>query len=92
MQEFERASLHKEFVNEENNTGSYVFEPLERGFGITIGNTICRTLLTSVPGTSIVGFKVSGFDGKATMVDGILEDIYRISLNLKAVQLYNDGE
>lgn len=92
MQEFERASLHKDFVNEENNTGSYIFEPLERGFGITIGNTICRTLLTSVPGTRIVGFKVSGFDGKATMVDGILEDIYRISLNLKAVQLYNDGE
>ena len=47
MQEFERASLHKDFVNEENNTGSYIFEPLERGFGITIGNTICRTLLTS---------------------------------------------
>ena len=56
MQEFERASLHKDFVNEENNTGSYIFEPLERGFGITIGNTICRTLLTSVPGTRIVGF------------------------------------
>ena len=92
MQEFERASLHKDFVNEENNTGSYIFEPLERGFGITIGNTICRTLLTSVPGTRIVGFKVSGFDGKATMIEGILEDIYRISLNLKAVQLYNDGE
>ena len=69
MQEFERASLHKDFVNEENNTGSYIFEPLERGFGITIGNTICRTLLTSVPGTRIVGFKVSGFDGKATMID-----------------------
>ena len=50
-------------MNEENNTGSYIFEPLERGFGITIGNTICRTLLTSVPGTRIVGFKVSGFDG-----------------------------
>ena len=79
-------------MNEENNTGSYIFEPLERGFGITIGNTICRTLLTSVPGTRIVGFKVSGFDGKATMIEGILEDIYRISLNLKAVQLYNDGE
>ena len=92
MQEFERASLHKDFVNEENNTGSYIFEPLERGFGITIGNTICRILLTSVPGTRIVGFKVSGFDGKATMIEGILEDIYRISLNLKAVQLYNDGE
>ena len=47
MQEFERASLHKDFVNEENNTGSYIFEPLERGFGITIGNTICRTLSVS---------------------------------------------
>ena len=57
MQEFERASLHKDFVNEENNTGSYIFEPLERGFGITIGNTICRTLLTSVPGTRIVDLK-----------------------------------
>jgi DNA-directed RNA polymerase subunit alpha len=92
MQEFERASLHKESVDEEKNTGSYVFEPLERGFGITVGNTICRTMLTSVEGTATIGFKVNGFDNKSAVVNGVLEDVYRISLNLKALKLKNSGE
>lgn len=92
MQEFERASLHKEFVDEENNTGSYVFEPLERGFGTTIGNTICSTMLTSVPGTAIVGFKAAGMSADKMLIDGILEDVNRIALNLKALKLYNDGD
>lgn len=92
MQEFERASLRKESVDEEKNTGSYVFEPLERGFGITVGNTICRTMLTSVKGTAVVGFKINGFDNQASVVDGILEDVYRIALNLKELKLVNNGE
>ena len=55
MQEFERASFHKEFVDEENNTGSYVFEPLERGFGTTVGSTIKNTMLSNLPGCAVIG-------------------------------------
>ena len=60
MQEFERASFHKEFVDEENNTGSYVFEPLERGFGTTVGSTIKNTMLSNLPGCAVIGFKIEG--------------------------------
>ncbi len=90
MQEFERASFHKEYFNEEINTGSYVFEPLERGFGTTIGNTICSTLLTNLPGTAVIGFHINGIDSKVLSANGILEDLNQIALNLKTIQIDSD--
>lgn len=87
MQEFERASFHKEFADEENNTASYVFEPLERGFGTTVGSTITAIMLSNLPGCSVVGFKIDGAKADAITVKGILEDITTISLNIKALQL-----
>lgn len=92
MQEFERASFHKEFVDEENNTGSYVFEPLERGFGTTVGSTIKAAMLSNLPGCSVVGFKIEGAETNSTTVKGILEDVTTISLNVKALQLLCDEE
>ena len=62
MQEFERASFHKEMVDEENYTGSYVFEPLERGFGTTIGNTLCKIMISNLPGTGVIGFSCDNFN------------------------------
>lgn len=87
MQEFERASFHKEFVDEENNTGSYVFEPLERGFGTTIGNTLCQIMISNLPGTGVIGFSCENINENKTVVEGILEDVNAIVLNLKEVQL-----
>lgn len=92
MQEFERASFHKEFVDEENNTGSYVFEPLERGFGTTIGSTIKNTMLSNLSGCAVVGFKANGLKTDSTQVQGILEDVITLSLNVKALQLTCEDE
>lgn len=89
MQEFERASFHKEVVDEENNTGSFVFEPLERGFGTTIGNAICRVMMTNLPGTGIVGFEITGIHPHDTLVPGVKEDVIGIGLNVKALKIAN---
>lgn len=92
MQEFERASFHKEFVDEENNTGSYVFEPLERGFGTTVGSTIKNTMLSNLPGCAVIGFKIEGCTKDQTVIKGILEDVNTLSLNLKALKISCESE
>lgn len=92
MQEFERASFHKEFVDEDTNSGTYIFEPLERGFGTTIGNALCQVMLTNLPGSAIIGFKVDGLKEGQTTIDGLQEDIITLSLNLKSILLHSDLE
>lgn len=90
MQEFERAAFHKESVEESQDKGSFVFEPLERGFGTTIGNAVCRTMLNNLPGTGIIGFRIDGMDPNDTTVDSLLEDTMGLILNLKALKLTGD--
>ena len=92
MQEFERATFHKESVDEATHTGSYVFEPLERGFGTTIGNLICRILLTNLAGSGVAGYHIDGVQAKDTVVEGIVEDVTTITLNVKALQFANNKE
>lgn len=67
--------------------GRFVAEPLERGFGITIGNSLRRILLSSLRGAAIVGLKMDGALHEFTSVPGIVEDVADIILNLKEVQL-----
>ncbi|TGY64285.1 DNA-directed RNA polymerase subunit alpha [Dubosiella muris] len=90
MQEFKRATFHKEYIDEENNSASFVFEPLERGFGTTIGNAVCRVLMTNLPGSGVIGYKISGTPADAMTSPGILEDITGITLNVKALQFTSE--
>lgn len=93
MQEFERASFHKLETEEEiSNTESFVFEPLERGFGTTIGNAICQTMRTNLSGTGVVGFEIPGVNPQDTLVPGLAEDVIGLGLNVKALQLNNDSD
>lgn len=92
MQEFERASFHKEEVNEDANYGSFVFEPLERGFGTTIGNAICRVMKNNLPGSGVVGFEVQGMNPQDTIIPGMKEDVTALGLNVKALRIAYDGE
>lgn len=92
MQEFERASFIQEKSDEEKNQGKFLFEPLERGFGITVGNAICRTLLSNLPGMASVGVQAEGLDPKSPVFDRIDEDVTRLKLNVKALQLSGDPE
>lgn len=92
MQEFERASFRKESQEESINRATFVFEPLERGFGTTIGNAICRTMRSNLPGTAIAGFRVEGMEPGDTTIKGILEDTAALILNLKGLKLTGDVE
>lgn len=85
MQKFERAQFEvKEFIDSENY-GKFVIEPLERGFGTTIGNALRRVLLSSLPGGAIFSIKVDGVYHEFTSIDGVKEDVTSIILNLKSL-------
>lgn len=87
MQKFERAQFEvKEFVESENY-GKFVIEPLERGFGTTIGNALRRVLLSSLPGGAIFSIKTDGVYHEFTTIPGVKEDVTSIILNIKNVVL-----
>ncbi len=90
MQEFERATFHKESQEDRLDKAVFLFEPLERGFGTTIGNAICRTMRSNLPGTGIVGFQIEGMEPGDTTISGLLEDTTALLLNLKALMLTGD--
>lgn len=74
-------------VEETTDTyGKFVLQPLERGFGVTIGNAFRRVLLSSLPGIAITAVKIRGVKHEYSSIDGISEDVYDIILNLKEVR------
>ena len=76
--------------DEKENYGIFVIEPLERGFGLTIGNALRRVLLSSLPGASMYAIEVEGARHEFTALDGVEEDVTNIILNLKDLILSFD--
>ena len=76
-----------EFYDRQANYGKFVCEPLERGFGLTLGNALRRILLSSLQGASIVSVKIEGVLHELTTIPGVLEDVSDVILNLKEVRL-----
>lgn len=74
---------------ENNNFGKFELEPLERGFGTTIGNALRRVMLSSMPGSAIVAVKIDGVMHEFQAMDGVVEDVTTIVLNLKNVVVKN---
>ena len=83
MQKFEKANFNIQDYNETENYGKFVIEPLERGFGTTIGNALRRVLLSSLPGAAIHAVKINGAIHEFSAVDGVVEDVTKIILQLK---------
>ena len=81
-----------ETVEIEDNYGKFVISPLERGYGITIGNSLRRVLLSSLPGAAIVNVNIENVVHEFTPVEGVVEDVTTIILNLKGVILSIDNE
>lgn len=81
-----------EELSENGSYGKFVISPLERGFGDTIGNALRRILMSSLPGAAFVNFKLNGAQHEFQCVDGILEDVITIVLNLKRVVLSVDSD
>ena len=85
MQKFERAHFKvKEYV-ESDNYGKFVIEPLERGFGTTMGNALRRVLISSLPGGAVYSIKIEGVYHEFTAIPGVHEDVTSIILNLKSL-------
>jgi DNA-directed RNA polymerase subunit alpha len=72
--------------------GKFVVEPLERGYGITLGNSLRRILLSSLPGSAALNVKIEGVSHEFSTIPGVVEDVTEIVLNIKSVgfKLYSD--
>ena len=77
---------------ENNNYGKFELEPLERGFGTTLGNALRRVMLSSMPGSAIVAVKIDGAMHEFQTLDGVVEDVTTIILNLKNIVVKNHSE
>ena len=77
---------------ENNNYGKFELEPLERGFGTTIGNALRRVMLSNMPGSAIVAVRIDGVMHEFQTIDGVVEDVTTIVLNLKSVVLKKNVE
>jgi DNA-directed RNA polymerase subunit alpha len=69
------------------NTGRFILQPLEMGYGVTIGNSLRRVLLSSIPGAAIVGVKITDVLHEFQTIPGVIEDVSEIILNLKQIRL-----
>lgn len=85
MQKFERAHFEVKEYSDSEHYGKFVFEPLERGFGYTIGNALRRVLLSSLPGAAVFSIKVDGVYHEFTSIPGIVEDVTAMILNIKTL-------
>ena len=92
MQKFEKANFNIANNDETDNYGKFVIEPLERGFGTTLGNSLRRVLLSSLPGSAVYAIKVQGAIHEFSAVDGVVEDVTSIILNLKKLVFDVDSD
>ncbi|MFD1465946.1 DNA-directed RNA polymerase subunit alpha [Lapidilactobacillus mulanensis] len=90
MIEFEKPNITK--VDESTNYGKFVIEPLERGYGTTLGNSLRRILLSSLPGSAVSSIQIDGVLHEFSTIDGVMEDVTQIILNIKKIALKNHSE
>ena len=89
MIQFEKPNYKITDYVEKNNYGRFVLEPLERGFGATIGNALRRVMLSSLPGSAITSVKIDGVLHEFQKIDGVREDVMIIILNMKTLVVKN---
>jgi DNA-directed RNA polymerase subunit alpha len=89
---FEKPNTSIEVLDDDNTYGKFEVTPLERGYGITLGNSMRRVLLSSLPGAAIVNIEIEGVDHEYSTIDGVVEDVTAIVLNLKEVVLSIDSD
>ena len=92
MLKFEKPDYNVTEYIENNHYGRFELEPLERGFGTTIGNAIRRVMLSSLPGDAITSVKIDGVAHEFQKIDGVYEDVTAIILNLKSIVLKNHSK
>ncbi len=92
MFDFERPKIENPELSEDKKVGKFVVEPLERGYGITLGNSLRRIMLSSLPGSAVSQVKIDGVQHEFTTIPGIREDITEIIMNIKSLAIKDDSE
>ena len=87
MIEFEKPNIECVETDDKRNYAKFICEPLERGYGMTIGNSLRRILLSSLPGAAITSVKINGVVHEFSTVQGVVEDVPELIINLKNVRL-----
>ena len=91
--EIEKPVITAQDLNDDHTHGVFVLEPLERGYGITIGNSLRRVLLSSLPGVAVTSIKIDGVLHEFSTIPGVKEDVTEIVLNVKGItaKLFSQG-
>lgn len=94
MIEIERPRIETEVIGDNGEYGRFVADPLERGYGLTLGNSLRRILLSSLPGCAVVAAKINDVPHEFTTIEGVKEDVTEIILNIKGIipKLYCDEQ
>ncbi len=94
MIEIEKPKIETVEINEDAKYGKFVIEPLERGYGTTLGNSLRRILLSSLPGAAVTSIQIDGVLHEFSTIEGVVEDVTTIILNLKklALKVYSEEE
>ena len=93
MIDIERPQIAVECISEDETYGKFTVEPLERGYGITLGNSLRRIMLSSLPGVAVQSIKIDGIAHEFSTIPGVKEDVTEIILNIKGLvaKLHSDG-
>jgi len=94
MIEIEKPKIETVELSEDAKYGKFVVEPLERGYGTTLGNSLRRILLSSLPGAAVTSVQIDGVLHEFSTIEGVVEDVTAIILNVKklALKIYSDEE
>ena len=85
MIEIEKPNINTADLSEDGTRGTFIVEPLERGYGITLGNSLRRVLLSSLPGYAVTNIKIDGVLHEFSTIPGVKEDVTEIVLNVKGI-------
>ena len=91
MFEFEKPKIEIAEISEDNKYGRFVVEPLERGYGTTLGNSLRRIMLSSLPGTAVSFVKIKGVLHEFSSIPGVKEDVTEIIMNIKDLCIKNNS-
>lgn len=92
MFDFERPNIEVTEISEDKKYGKFVVRPLERGYGITLGNSLRRIMLSSLPGAAVSQIKIEGVLHEFSSIPGVKEDVTEIVMNLKSIAIKNNSE
>ena len=92
MFDFKKPSIEISEISEDKKYGRFVVEPLERGYGTTLGNSLRRIMLSSLPGTAVTHIKVDGVVHEFSAIPGVKEDVTEIIMNIKSLAIKNNSD